>query len=226
MKTLFFRITLTVLSLWLSVFATPLYAAPAQVELIVFAYSDNIVNDDEWFTQRHELIRIDQPEYLPFQDESEVQPGSVQEHSELDQQIIDPHPVAPTQLNNIAKRIAQSPDMELLTHLSWIQEPNPKIMTMPVYLDLEFEESSLFSDLTLSGTAMLYEVQLLLQFELDATFKPLPDTVVDTAYLPQPVSLVESGPSHSIFERRRVQIDEVHYMDHPKFGAVFTVVRP
>ena len=203
--------------------AAPAIAAPAQVEVIVFSYKENIVNDDEWFARRFEKINVEQTEFVRIGRTNRNQANQLQDKN---RNTDHPYPVPPTQLNNIAERIDKHPDMELLTHLSWVQEPNPKSITRPVYLDVEFDNSAIFSDLILSGTAMLYEVQLLLQFEIDATLKSQPDEVTDTAYYSQPVSLIETGPSYRIFERRRVQIDETHYLDHPKFGVIFTVVRP
>ena len=197
----------------------PLHAAPAQVELIVFAYNRNLAQDDEWFVAQFEKIQVDEHTYFDLEEDLDLP-------QQQDASTMHPYPVPPTQLNNIAKRIDENPDLELLTHLSWIQEPNPKRMTKPVHLDLKFDDSSIFSDLILSGYASLYEVQLLLQFEFNATFKPQPDTTIDTANLPQSVSLVENGPEYKIFERRRVLIDELHYIDHPRFGAVFKVTRP
>ena len=202
--------------------AAPAIAAPAQVEVIVFSYKENIVNDDEWFARRFEKINVERPSLSELENKPKPSESTQDKNRNTDH----PYPVPPTQLNNIAERIDKHPDMELLTHLSWVQEPNPKSITRPVYLDVEFDNSAIFSDLILSGTAMLYEVQLLLQFEIDATLKSQPDEVTDTAYYSQPVSLIETGPSYRIFERRRVQIDETHYLDHPKFGVIFTVVRP
>ena len=186
---LIFVIRNAILILLLTSITSPLLAAPVHVEIIVFKYHRDVVKDSEWFLESFEKIEVDK---LEFEDEPvEEIPDDLK-----------PQPTPPTQLLDIASKIAQNPDLDILTHISWVQEPNPRPISYPVYLDVEFEETSIFPELTLSGTAFLYEIQLLMQLELDAVYKPVRDEIIDTVQLPEQVFRKKSGPEYRIFERR------------------------
>lgn len=190
-------------------------AAPVHIEAIVFAHTDSVSKNPEWFLKPTETIVVEDIDLTSGLDE---EPDSVSPET--------PRPVQSTELTDIAKILDEHPDYTLLNYLSWIQEPVRKIHTIPVSLDIEHPEISLNPQLLLSGEISLYEVQLILQLEIDATYSPTPAVNEETAYLTKPVTLFSRGTEYKLNERRQVQIGELHYFDHPKFGVIFYMIRP
>ena len=191
-------------------------ASPMHIEVIVFANNSSSVKDSEWFQQPGTFIKVDEFE-TPTEDNftSNDNPTSSAQ----------PIPVQATRLTKFAKLLENDPDYELLNFLSWTQEPVRKSRTIPVSLDIEHSELQIVPQYLLSGEILVYEVQQLLQFEIDAIYNPIPDISKETVYLPESVTLYERKTRFRLNERRRVQIDEVHYFDHPKFGVIFTTSR-
>ena len=197
--------------------AVAVKASPVNIEVIVFSNNSPSVKDSEWFQQPGTYIRVDQFE-APTEDNftSNDNPTSSAQ----------PIPVQATRLTKIAKLLENDPDYELLNYLSWTQEPVRKSRTIPVPFDIEHSELQIVPRYLLAGEILVYEVQQLLQCEIDVIYKPTPDINKETVYLPESVTLYEGNTRFKLSERRRVQIDEVHYFDHPKFGVIFTISRP
>ena len=192
-------------------------ASPVNIEVIVFANNSSSVKDSEWFQQPGTFIGVDE-----FEPPTEVNSTSNDNPTSSAQPI----PVQATRLTKIAKLLENDPDYELLNYLSWTQEPVKKSRAIPVTLDIEHSNLQIVPQYLLSGEILVYEVRQLLQFEIDAIYKPIPDIGTETVYLPELVTLYEGKTRFRLNERRRVQIDEFHYFDHPKFGAIFTISRP
>ena len=191
-------------------------ASPVHIEVIVFANNSSSVKDSEWLQQPGTFIGVDEFE-TPTEDNSTSNNNPTSSAQ--------PIPVQATQLTKIAKLLENDSDYELLNYLSWTQEPVRKSKTIRVPLDIEHSELQIVPQYLLSGEILLYEVQQLLQFEIDAIYNPIPDISKDTVYLPEAVTLYEGKTRFRLNERRRVQIDEVHYFDHPKFGVIFAISR-
>ncbi len=190
-------------------------AAPVHIEVIVFAHTGTKHQSTEWFERESERIVVEPVELdVPTTAEPEVE-GPEQ-----------PIPVQSKELTNIAKILEEHPDYELLNYLSWVQEPVRKRDTISVSLDIEHPDSFIIPQLLLSGEISLYEVQQLLQTEINATYSPQPRVIQDTVYLPEAVTLYSVPPEYRLEDRRQVKIGELHYFDHPKFGVIFYMVRP
>ncbi len=190
-------------------------AAPVHIEAIVFTHADSVSKNPEWFLKPSEIIVVEEIDLTSGPD---MEPDSVSAET--------PRPVQSTELTDVAKILDEHPDYTLLNYLSWVQEPVRKIHTVPVSLDVEHPEISLTPQLLLSGEISLYEVQLILQLEIDATYSPTLAVTEETIYLTKPVTLYSRGTEYKLNERRQVQIGELHYFDHPKFGVIFYMVRP
>ena len=186
------------------------HAGLVQLELIVFAHNSP---SNEWIPGKREIISVRELDIL---DES-TEPASEKP------KIV---PVRADRLVEIAKILDQHSSYEILNYLSWIQDTQSKKNSEPVVLDVEFSDQMLFSQFTLSGTAILFETGELLQFEIDATYVPVPDVEIDTINIPEPLVLQLRETEHVLQEARRVSINDFHYFDHPKFGAILSVVRP
>lgn len=195
--------------------STIVSAAPVHIEVIVFAHGDGSSKNPEWFLKPSETIVV---EDINLTSGVDLEPDSVSEET--------PRPVASIELTNVAKALDEHPNYTILNYLSWVQEPVRKNHTIPVSLDVEHSEISLTPQLLLSGEISLYEVQLILQLEIDATYSPTLAVEQGTVYLPKPVTLYSKGTEYKLNERRQVQIGDLHYFDHPKFGVIFYMVRP
>ena len=191
-------------------------AAPAHIEVVIFAIKNPPITDDEWHSKPAEEIRVEIIEPLAFE------LNNNETYSEGD-----PNPVPATSLIQFAKKIEKHSNYELLEHFSWIQEPEPKSKTKTVKLDVEHPSStSIDTRYQLEGEASVYEVAQLLFFEIDVTYKPNLDQLEESVYHSQLISLYTPSVEYQMTERRRVLINETHYFDHPKFGVVFNIKRP
>lgn len=201
------------------------FSAPVHVEVIVFA-NNTPEAESEWFPIPDEIIRVEMTV-----DEG-ITPLIAEEASELEinqstsLDVTEPRPVEAYVLTDFANAIDENPDFELLNYVSWIQEPVPKSRTKSISLDTPFIDSFLSTELLLAGETSVYEIAQLLQFDIQVTYKPLADTEKAVVYLPDPVKLYTPENSYLLSERRQIQINDIHYFDHPKFGVVFTIIRP
>ncbi len=192
------------------------FAAPAHIEVVVFAIKNLPIADDEWYSRPAEQIRVQILDPLDFQFNKN------NTYSEGD-----PNPVPATSLVQFAKNIDKHANYELLEHFSWIQEPEPKSKTKTVSLNIEHPSTiSIDQQFQLKGEASLYEVAQLMFFEIDVTYKPNLDQLKESVYHSQLISLYTPSVEYRLAERRRVLINETHYFDHPKFGVVLTIKRP
>ena len=196
----------------------PALSAPVHIEVVVF--STNIEKSGhEWFFKPKELFKVKKfiDENISFNDPDEEQEPVASGG---------PTPVDAYVLTDFAKAIENHPDIELLNYISWVQEPVPKSRTQPISLDITREDSILSSDLLLAGEVSVYEIAQLLQFDVSVTYKPEADQEQETLYLPEAVIRYVPAVSYLLEDRRQVQINDIHYFDHPKFGILFTIIRP
>ena len=196
-------------------------AAPVHVEVVVFANHGPSSIDDEWFPNAANEIRIET--YQTF-DESTDSAGETAQDEAINTD--DPKPVPATVLAAVANALDTHPDFELLNYFAWVQEPIRKARTKSVEINVEHPTAGIVPQYLLSGSISLYEVQALLNIDFSALYKPQPDTTEDSVYLPETLTLHQVEQEYSIDEIRQVQINEIHYFDHPHFGAIVTLVRP
>ncbi len=191
-------------------FSNTTYAATVHVEVIVFANNSMAATDLELFETAEEVIRTE----------------AINEHHDPLTLNFDNVPVAAKRLNRFAQALEAHSDYEILNFLSWTQEPVPRSRTTPVSLEVEYPHLAVSSQKLLDGEVALFEVQQQLQFEVNAFYKPEPDTIQDSIDLAQSIILYSSKITYQLNERRRVYINDIHYFDHPKFGVIFSIVRP
>ncbi len=206
---------------------TPAFAAPVHVEVIVFSHSAT-ETEFEWFLKPNEVIKVEESidEDVTLSESSTTEADSSETVSLRNLETTGPVPVEAYVLTEFADAIDENPDFELLNYVSWVQEPVPKSRTKPISLDIPHVDSFLSDELLLAGETTVYEIAQLLQFEIHVTYKPLADTEADSVSLPEIVKRYTSEVSYLLEERRQIQIDDIHYFDHPKFGVVFTIIRP
>ncbi|MBI3899026.1 MAG: hypothetical protein HY308_12130 [Gammaproteobacteria bacterium] len=89
----------------------------------------------------------------------------------------------------------------VLLHRRWLQNADAKTNATPVLLATE--------DKTLDGALKFY-LSRFLHVELNLAFKP------QTANL-------DTAPVYQINEERRIKSQELHFFDHPKFGALVRI---
>lgn len=188
------------------------FADDVQVEVIVFLNETNREHDNEWFRRYSETIELVELDDLDLSEELPVEEPAIL-------------PAKPVALVETADRLSDDPNYQVLTLVSWIQEPEPLKKSVPVNIEVEFPGPSLFPEYTLYGTAHLYEVQLLMQLELDLTYQPEPVKSVESVIIEEEISNKTFGEKFTLAEQRSVAIGEVHYFDHPRFGAIVTVNR-
>lgn len=207
-------------------FSVSAFSAPVHVEVIIFA-NNTVGTESEWFPIPDEIIRVEETTdegITPLVTEEES--SELENNQSMDLEATGPRPVEAYVLIDFANAIDENPDFELLNYVSWIQEPVPKSRTKSVSLDTPFIDSFLSTELLLAGETSVYEIAQLLQFDIQVTYKPLADTEKAVVYLPDPVKLYTPETSYLLAERRQIQINDIHYFDHPKFGVVFTIIRP
>ncbi len=208
--------------------ATPsAFGAPVHVEVVVFA-NNTAESDGEWFLRPKEIIRVEKPIDVEISEEElrTVETGIPEPISMTDLGVTGPQVVEPYMLTEFVDIIDKNPNFELLNYISWVQEPVPKSKSKPVSLDLLVSDSILSDDLLLAGELMVYEVAQLLQVDVRVTYKPVADTETAVAHLPETVRRYSPRQSYLLDERRQIHINDIHYFDHPKFGVVFTIIRP
>ncbi|BAU48583.1 hypothetical protein SVA_2031 [Sulfurifustis variabilis] len=114
-------------------------------------------------------------------------------------------PVA-SELSNAATAIRSDPRFRVLLHKRWTQPAEARSASKPVLLST--------GDRELDGTLRFY-IARFLHLEMNLTFQPL--ALVQTAFPAE-------SQAFQINEQRRIKTQELHYFDHPKFGAIVRVV--
>lgn len=192
-------------------------ADPVHVEVVVFANKTQNSNL-EWFVKPREVIKVEE-----FETMVPVEPV---ESEAPDSSPSAPKPAQAYVLTEFVNALEENPNFELLNYISWVQEPEPRSRTRSVSLDISRPDTFLSADLLLSGETSVYEIAQLLQFDINVTYKPAADIEQDSVYLPESVKLYEPQRAYVLKEKRQVQINDVHYFDHPQLGVVFAIVRP
>ena len=124
-----------------------------------------------------------------------------------------------TQLNQIAARLKQS-GYQILVHQAWQQTPVSRRSTQTIRLEAGD------SNTLLSGTFQFakgrYE-HIHLDLEFDRT---IPQAVLEEFARKQGIDDLNLMPvswKFKLDEHRKVRADELHYFDHPLFGAIVQI---
>jgi len=111
----------------------------------------------------------------------------------------------------------------VLRYIAWDQEGQAKpdapiipIVLQPATLDR--------SEPSLRGAARFYRGTFL-QFEVNLRFRPQPTTTTTIADPALDFRQRFAPVEHVLAERRRVRLNEIHYLDHPRLGVIMTVWR-
>lgn len=114
-------------------------------------------------------------------------------------------PVA-SELSGAATALRADSRFRVLLHKRWTQPAEARSSTKPVRLST--------GDRELEGTLRFY-IARFLHLEVNLAFQPI--ALVQTAFPAE-------SPAFQINEQRRIKTQELHYFDHPKFGAIVRVV--
>lgn len=166
------------------------------IEVIVFENTGPDSADNELFGRRFEMD-LDEP--TPTGDPQIEEPG-----------------LSFVQTGTLGKIVADLRDSaryNLLTQSAWIQ---------PAISKNDAPVVSIGDQSTLSGQARFYSRKLLfieLELRFNQPLKNIPDTTVpySSRYYQTPVYVIE--------ETRRLKLNEIHYFDHPRFGALVKASR-
>ena len=192
------------------------------VEVIVFNYNGSISAAGEIW---HRTSPI---EYSPEHFTSE---GSAVEESILGPADEPKDPVEYTDLKELLpylSKLVADPRYGVVTFTAWTQPLFEKKSAIRVELGpvrdpvLTIDESTPFSGPAIEGSLQLFENRLLfvdldLRNEIDNNDSGLLN--VDSA------QAIQNSGTFRIQEKRRVKLNEIHYFDHPFFGALVRVSR-
>ncbi|MDH3688470.1 MAG: peptidoglycan binding protein CsiV [Gammaproteobacteria bacterium] len=121
-------------------------------------------------------------------------------------------------LNSLAQQLKSSPNYKLLDHRGWQQSLLSKASTSPSPIGNKPVSSS---DPTLLGSVKVYGGQFIVA-ELALLLRPGGSSQTlsqDTSGFGSYVRTAQ----YSLLEKRRIKLNEIHYFDHPLFGAIVQI---
>jgi hypothetical protein len=118
-------------------------------------------------------------------------------------------------LSHPGQRIGNSRDYEILFHGRWSQTTSDRQAAPYIRIDLPAVGRSA----TLIGVLRLFATDLLY---VDAFLRYRPTERQATNHIVESTE-PNTQPYYFLKERRRVKFQEVHFLDHPKFGILLTV---
>ena len=113
---------------------------------------------------------------------------------------------AGSDLAKVATALQNDARYRLLTHRRWIQAADNRLASSPVLVQTDNRE--------VDGHVRFY-MSRFLHVELNLAFQP---------QVPALGSLEPAPAPYRLTEQRRIRSQELHYFDHPKFGALVRVV--
>ena len=185
--------------------APALWAEAYTVELVVFE-SRTTINDETWTPRQ--LLEL---EHKGLLHRSDSKSGAT----------VDFTPIS--RLNSVLSTLQKSPDYRVLSYAAWNQEAVQKNSAPVVALAPRPSAGSPTGEF--SGAAKFYKGTFL-QFELNLNLQPEFSGVTHSGNLADIYRQRLLPEEHVVVERRRVRLNEVHYFDHPRLGAIVTVWRP
>ncbi len=130
-------------------------------------------------------------------------------------------PVTVGRMSDLVDRLRASPGYEVIQHTTWREEV--KLISEAPFVDVS--ALSLGEESVLRGVVRFYHSPLL-YVDVLLRYRPFDDPL---PLLPQAVSTgavenASAGPgSYFLEEKRRLKLKEIHYLDHPRFGAIISV---
>lgn len=133
------------------------------------------------------------------------------------------------QLVEAAERLERHPQYRVLETLAWEQTLASKANALRVDLPAAAHGGDAPAPgarpFAVHGFARLYRAAQP-QFELSLRYRPDPASPSETLYVPGPYTREFIDREYVIDERRRMTLDETHYIDGPGFGALVRVWQP
>ena len=197
-------VTLAALGIAL-LWAPALWAEAYTVELVVFESETNA--SDEIWTPR-QLLELEHKGSLR---QSKSNPGAAVDF------------VAVQRLNDILTKLQKNPGYRVLSYAAWIQEAVEKREAPVVPIVPRLSAGSPSGEF--SGAVKFYKGTFL-QIELNLNLQLGFSSVRQSGNLADIYRQRLLPEEHVMVERRRVRLNEVHYFDHPRLGAIVTVWRP
>ncbi len=137
--------------------------------------------------------------------------------------------VALEQLVEAVERLERHPQYRVLEMLAWEQTLASKAGALRINLPAAARDGDAPAPGTrrfaIDGFARLYRAAQPL-FELSLRYRPDPPLPSETVYIPGPYTREFIDREYVIDERRRMTLDETHYIDGPGFGALVRVWQP
>jgi hypothetical protein len=129
-------------------------------------------------------------------------------------------------INPLVERLRADPRYKVLYHNRWLQDAAARSSTAPARITNAPITDSLYPPSPaeqLDGFVRLHRARFL-QVEADLAFRPAESTApLPTSQPGMPATGVPLHPAYVLHEKRRVKFDEIHYIDHPKFGMLIMV---
>ena len=129
-------------------------------------------------------------------------------------------PATVGQLTDVVARLKQDPEYVVLQHTTWRQEA-VSISESP-YVDVSAlnigDESGLKGLVRFYQSPLLYVDVFLKYTPFIDPLQEEPTNLENTDSAEEPLN-----PAMFLLEKRRVKLKEIHYLDHPKIGAIITV---
>ena len=184
-------------------FTLPSYAQVFTIEVVVFEARQSI-SDERWSPRLE--YGLESAVSLPH-DLSMVGAGEMF--------------VSGERLARVASVLRADQRYRVLRYIAWNQEDQPKASAPIIPIVLQTAAANP-SEPSLQGAARFYKGTFL-QFEANLRFRPQ-STAMATLTDPTLVYQQRFVPEeHVLAERRRVRLNEIHYLDHPRIGVIMTV---
>ena len=194
-------VTLGIALLW----APAIWADAYVVEVVVFE-SETTANDEIWTPRQ--LLEL---EFKGLLRQPKSNPGAAVNFTSI------------RHLSGVLSNLQRNPGYRVLSYVAWNQDAVQKISAPVVSLVPRLSAGSPIGEF--SGAAKFYKGTFL-QIELNLHLQP---GFSDLTYSSNPADIYRQRllpEEHVLVERRRVRLNEVHYFDHPRLGAIVTVWRP
>ena len=137
-------------------------------------------------------------------------------HQLLDKQpVVYLEPAIDGYLTDVLRKVKSTNSYNILFHGQWSQTTSNR-KTAP-YIVLHLPEID--GNFSLTGVLRLFSTDLL-YVDLLLRYQPAMDSV--NAEIQSETTMPER-PHYFLKERRRIKFREIHFIDHPRFGAILTV---
>lgn len=200
------------------------------VEVVIFNNLGNISSGGELW-HRESPIDFDPDMYATMAEDSDttISPGNSIPETRADEIPVDENPIQYTVLKDLAPhllKLSSDPKYDVVTHVAWTQPLYEKRESARVPVTLSPAgpvapgQPYISINPPVTGSIQVFENRLLF-VDIDIT-NEFPAEVPDFS---EGSSLARPPGTYRLQEKRRVKLNEIHYFDHPFFGALIRVSR-